>query len=127
MKTPQELKYSKTHEWVRFISETEAEVGLTDYAQNALGDLVFCNLPEVDTQAEKEQTICDVESVKAVSDVYSPVNGTVTEVNEELLDAPEKINEDPYGAWLFRLSDVSGADDLLDAAAYEKFCEEEAE
>jgi glycine cleavage system H protein len=81
MKTPVELKYSKTHEWVRFISDTEAEVGLTDYAQNALGDLVFVNLPEVDAEAVKEETICDVESVKAVSDVYAPVNGTVSEVN----------------------------------------------
>ena len=125
MKTPVELKYSKTHEWVRFISDTEAEVALTDYAQNALGDLVFVNLPEVDAEAVKEETICDVESVKAVSDVYAPVNGTVSEVNEELLDAPEKINSDPYGAWLFRLTDVSDCDDLLDADAYAAFCESE--
>ncbi len=126
MKTPNELKYSKTHEWVRFISDTEAEVGLTDYAQDALGDLVFVNLPEIDTAASKEETICDVESVKAVSDVYAPVSGTVTEVNEELLDAPELINSDPYGAWLFRLSDVADADDLMDADAYAAFCETEA-
>ncbi|MBR3357973.1 MAG: glycine cleavage system protein GcvH [Solobacterium sp.] len=125
MKTPVELKYAKTHEWVRFTSDTECEVGLTDYAQDALGDLVFVNLPEPDAEAVKGETICDVESVKAVSDVYAPVSGTVTEVNEELLDAPEKINEDPYGAWLFRLSDVSDADELLDAEAYEKHCEEE--
>lgn len=123
MKTPEELKYSKTHEWVRFTSETEAEVGLTDYAQDALGDLVFVNLPEADAEAVKDETICDVESVKAVSDVYAPVNGTVSEVNEELLDAPELINSDPYGAWLFRLSDVSGTEDLMDAAAYATFCE----
>ena len=125
MKTPVELKYAKTHEWVRFTSDTECEVGLTDYAQDALGDLVFVNLPEPDAEAVKGETICDVESVKAVSDVYAPVSGTVTEVNEELLDAPEKINEDPYGAWLFRLSDVHDTDDLLDAEAYEKVCEEE--
>jgi len=125
MKTPEELKYSKTHEWVRFISETEAEVGLSDYAQDALGDLVFVNLPEVDTEAAKDETICDVESVKAVSDVYAPVSGTVCEVNEELLDAPEKINEDPYGAWLFRLKDVADTDDLMDAAAYIAHCETE--
>lgn len=125
MKTPEELKYSKTHEWVRFISETEVEVGLSDFAQDALGDLVFVNLPEPDTEALKGETICDVESVKAVSDVYAPVNGTVSEVNEDLLDAPETINQDPYGAWLFRLSDVSGTDDLLDAAAYLKHCESE--
>lgn len=125
MKTPVELKYAKTHEWVRFTSDTECEVGLTDYAQDALGDLVFVNLPEPDAEAVKGETICDVESVKAVSDVYAPVSGTVTEVNEELLDAPEKINEDPYGAWLFRLSDVHDTEDLLDAEAYGKVCEEE--
>ena len=102
MKTPLELKYSKSHEWVKITGEHECEVGLTDYAQDSLGDLVFVNLPEVDQEAVKEQTICDVESVKAVSDVYSPVTGKVSEINEELLDAPEKINEDPYGAWLFK-------------------------
>lgn len=125
MKTPEELKYSKTHEWVRFISETEAEVGLSDYAQDALGDLVFVNLPEPDAEAVKGETIADVESVKAVSDVYAPVNGTVTEVNEELLDSPELINSDPYGAWLFRLKDVSDCDDLMDADDYIRHCESE--
>ena len=127
MKTPAELKYAKTHEWVRFTSETECEVGLSDYAQNALGDLVFVNLPEPDTEAVRGETICDVESVKAVSDVYAPVSGTVTEINEELLDSPESINSDPYGAWLFKLSDVTDTDELMDAEAYEKHCEEEAE
>lgn len=125
MNTPKELKYSKTHEWVRFISDTECEVGLTDYAQDALGDLVFVNLPEEDAEAVKGETICDVESVKAVSDVYSPVSGTVSAVNEELMDSPEMINNDPYGAWLFKLTDVSDTEDLLDAEAYEKVCEEE--
>ncbi len=125
MNTPKELKYAKTHEWVRFTSETECEVGLSDFAQDALGDLVFVNLPEVGAEAVQGETICDVESVKAVSDVYAPVSGTVTEVNEELLDSPEKINEDPYGAWLFRLSDVSCPEELLDAEAYDKFCAEE--
>lgn len=127
MKTPAELKYAKTHEWVRFTSETECEVGLSDYAQNALGDLVFVNLPEPDTEAVRGETICDVESVKAVSDVYAPVSGTVTEINEELLDSPESINSDPYGAWLFKLSGVTDTDELMDAEAYEKHCEEEAE
>ncbi|MBR3311927.1 MAG: glycine cleavage system protein GcvH [Solobacterium sp.] len=125
MNTPKELKYSKTHEWVRFTSDTECEVGLTDFAQDALGDLVFVNLPEEGAEAVKDETICDVESVKAVSDVYSPVSGTVCAVNEELLDSPELINNDPYGAWLFKLKDVSDAEDLLDAEAYEKVCEEE--
>ena len=125
MNTPKELKYSKTHEWVRFTSDTECEVGLTDFAQDALGDLVFVNLPEEGAEAVKDERICDVESVKAVSDVYSPVSGTVCAVNEELLDSPELINNDPYGAWLFKLKDVSDAEDLLDAEAYEKVCEEE--
>ena len=126
MKTPEELKYAKTHEWVRFTSETECEVGLSDFAQDALGDLVFVNLPDIDTEAVRGETICDVESVKAVSDVYAPVTGIITEVNEELLDSPEKINEDPYGAWLFRMKDVSGCEDLMDSDEYIRHCEEEA-
>ncbi|MBQ1506018.1 MAG: glycine cleavage system protein GcvH [Erysipelotrichales bacterium] len=126
MKTPLELKYSKSHEWVKITGEHECEVGLTDYAQDSLGDLVFVNLPEVDQEAVKEQTICDVESVKAVSDVYSPVTGKVSEINEELLDAPEKINEDPYGAWLFKVVDVEDFEGLLSAEEYEKVVEEEA-
>ena len=126
MKTPEELKYAKTHEWVKFTSETECEVGLSDFAQDALGDLVFVNLPEAGAEAVKGETICDVESVKAVSDVYAPVSGEVSEINEELLDSPELINSDPYGAWLFRLINVTDTDDLLDAADYEKHCEEEA-
>ena len=127
MKTPEELKYSKTHEWVRFTADNECEVGLTDYAQDALGDLVFVNLPDPGADAVKEETICDVESVKAVSDVYAPVSGVVSEVNEELLDSPELINNDPYGAWLFRLTDVTGSDDLMNAEEYAQFCEEEAQ
>ena len=126
MKTPEELKYAKSHEWVRFISETEVEVGLSDFAQEQLGDLVFVNLPDVDAEAVEGEAICDVESVKAVSDVNAPVSGTVTEVNEALLDAPETINSDPYGAWLFRLANVTDTENLLDAEAYIKHCEEEA-
>ncbi len=126
MNTPVELKYSKTHEWVRFTGENECEVGLTDYAQDSLGDLVFVNLPAVGDQLASETAVGDVESVKAVSDVFCPVSGTVTAVNEELLDAPEMINNDPYGAWLFKLTDVTDTDGLLDAEAYEKVCAEEA-
>ena len=125
MKTPEELKYSKTHEWVRFISETEAEVGLSDFAQDALGDLVYVNLPEVGDEYVAGDVICDVESVKAVSDVYAPVSGTVTEVNEELLDAPEKINEAPYEAWLVKMEVSEEADDLMSAEEYEAFIESE--
>lgn len=122
MNTPNELKYSKSHEWVRFTSETECEVGLTDYAQDHLGDLVFVNLPEVDTEAHKEEMICDVESVKAVSDVYSPVDGVVCAVNEDLMDSPETINQDPYGAWIFKLTNVTNTDALLSAQEYEELC-----
>ncbi len=125
MNTPSELKYSRTHEWVRFTGEAECEVGLTDFAQDALGDLVYVNLPEVGDEYVAGDVICDVESVKAVSDVYTPVSGTVAEVNEELFDSPELINNDPYGTWLFRLNDVRDLDELLDANEYEDVCEEE--
>lgn len=118
---PADLKYTKSHEWVKDEGGVLA-VGLTDYAQNELGDLVFVNLPEVDDGATAGEAICDVESVKAVSDVFSPATGTVAEVNEELLDAPEKINEAPYEAWLFKVGGVTDTEELLDAGAYEEFC-----
>ena len=118
---PAELKYTKSHEWVAE-EDGVLTVGLTDYAQNELGDLVFVNLPEEGDEAVAGEAICDVESVKAVSDVYSPATGVVVAVNEELLDAPETINEDPYGAWLVKIGDVSETEELMDAAAYEAFC-----
>ena len=124
MNFPKDLLYAKTHEWVK-IEGDEAAVGLTDYAQDALGDLVFVNLPEVGDTFAAGDTLADVESVKAVSDVYCPITGTVSEINEELLDAPEEINKDPYGAWFVKLSGVADTDDLMDAADYEKFVEEE--
>lgn len=125
MNTPKELKYSRTHEWVKELDGGVYEVGLTDFAQDALGDLVFVNLPEVDVAVSCGDTVCDVESVKAVSDVYTPISGVICEVNEELLDAPERINEAPYEAWLFRVTDAADLDELLDAEAYEQVCEEE--
>lgn len=121
MNIPGELKYSNDHEWVKILPDGTAEVGLTDYAQNALGDLVFVNLPESGDSFSAGDALGDVESVKAVSDVICPVGGTVTEINEALLDAPESINGDPYGAWFVRLSEVEGVDQLMDAAAYEAF------
>ena len=123
---PADLKYTKSHEWVSEDGDV-LTVGLTDYAQDALGDLVFVNLPEEGDEAIAGEAICDVESVKAVSDVYSPATGTVAEVNEELLDAPEAINESPYDAWLFKLEEVTETEELLDAAEYEEFCAQEAE
>ena len=126
MNIPEELKYTKSHEWVKEEEDGTVLVGLTDYAQSELSDLVFVNLPEVGDEVEAGETFADVESVKAASDVYSPVSGTVAEINEELLDAPEKINEDPYGAWLVRVENVSDTVELLDCAEYERVVEEEA-
>lgn len=125
MNHPTELKYSKSHEWVKFIDETTALIGLTDYAQDALGDLVFVNLPEAGDDVTAGEAFADVESVKAVSDVFSPVTGTVAEVNEALLDAPEMMNEDPYGAWLIKVENITDKDELLSAEEYIAFYESE--
>ena len=118
------LKYSKSHEWVKEEGE-EIVIGLTDFAQSELGDLVFVNLPEVGDEVTAGEAFADVESVKAVSDVYSPVSGEVSEINEELLDAPELINESPYEAWLVRVKNISGKEELLSAEEYEAFVESE--
>lgn len=125
MNIPNNLKYSKSHEWVEFTSETTARIGLTDYAQESLGDLVFVNLPEVGDEVLVEDGFGDVESVKAVSDVYAPVTGKVVAVNETLLDSPELINEDPYGAWMIEVAEITDQEELLSADAYEVFCKEE--
>lgn len=124
-KNPEELKYTKTHEWVKE-EDGLCVVGLTDFAQDALGDIVFVNLPAVGDTVSAGEVFGDVESVKAVSDVFSPVSGTVAEVNESILDDPAKVNEDCYGAWLIKVSDVSGTEELLDSKAYEEVCEKEA-
>lgn len=126
MNFPSELKYTKSHEWVKFIDDTTAIVGLSDFAQKELGDLVFVNLPEADDEITVGVSFSDVESVKAVSDVYSPFTGIVAEVNEELLDSPQLINETPYDAWLIKVSDISEKEEMLDAAAYEAFIQEES-
>ena len=119
-----ELKYSKSHEWVKMDGGT-AVVGLTDFAQSELGDLVFVNLPEVGDTVEAGEVFGDVESVKAVSDVYSPVTGEVTEINEELLDSPELINDNAYEAWFIKVKDVSATEELLTAEEYKAFVESE--
>lgn len=124
MKFPEELKYSKSHEWVKELGNGIIEVGLTDHAQEALGDLVFVNLPEEGDRFEIGDSFADVESVKAVSDVYSPVSGEITEINEALLDTPELINQAPYEAWLVRIK-AEESEQLLDAAGYEQFVAEE--
>ena len=117
---PEDLKYHAEHDWARVEGDT-ATFGITWYAQDALGEVVFFDPPEVGRQVEKDSAYAEVESVKAVSDVFAPLSGEVTEVNEALSEAPEKINADPYGeGWLVkvRLSDPSEADSLMDAAAY---------
>ena len=120
-----DLKYSKSHEWVRMDGDV-AVIGISDFAQDALGDLVFVNLPQVGDDVTAGEAFGDVESVKAVSDLMSPVTGVVCEINEELLDAPENLNNDPYGAWIIKVEGVTAQEELLDAAAYEAFCAEEA-
>ena len=127
MTFPKELKYAKSHEWVKFEDENTVLIGLTDYAQNEPGDLVFVNLPEPGDEVTTGEAFGDVESVKAVSDVYSPVTGTVAGINEELLDSPESINSDPYGAWLVKVTDVNGQEELMDADSYEAWIKENRE
>ena len=124
MAVPEELQYSKTHEWVRREDDV-ATVGITDHAQDELGDVVFIELPEKGASFGAGDAFGTVESVKAVSDLYAPVAGEVVEVNDALNDAPEKINEEPYGdGWIIRLR-VSEEADLLSAGDYEKLLEEE--
>lgn len=118
--------FSKSHEWVNFIDDTTATVGLTDFAQSELGGLVFVNLPEEGDEVTAGEPFADVESVKAVSDVYCPVSGTVAEINEELLDAPEKINDEPYEAWFIKVENITDKEELLDEEEYNAFCAEEA-
>ena len=120
-----DLKYSKSHEWVRMDGDV-AVIGISDFAQDALGDLVFVNLPQVGDDVTAGEAFGDVESVKAVSDLMSPVTGTVCEINEELLDAPENLNNDPYGAWIIKVENITDTEELLDPAAYEAHCAEEA-
>lgn len=122
MEFREELKYSKSHEWVKEEGE-EVVIGLTDYAQSELGDLVFVNLPEEGDEVTVGEPFADVESVKAVSDVYSPVSGVISEINEELLDTPEAINEAPYDAWFVRVKEITDTEELLDAAAYQAYIE----
>ena len=124
MNYPVELKYTKDHEWMKMEGDV-AVIGISDFAQDALGDVVFINLPQVGDAVTAGESFGDVESVKAVSDINSPVTGVVCAVNEELEDAPETLNSDPYGAWIIKVENVTEEEDLLDAAAYEAFCAEE--
>lgn len=120
--TPSELKYTESHEWVRQEADGSVTVGITDHAQELLGDLVFIELPQVGRQVAAREEIAVVESVKAASDIYAPLAGTVSAVNQAVADAPEQVNDDAYAAWLFRLVpvDASAFGQLLDAASYQK-------
>lgn len=120
------LLFSKTHEWVNMLDDNTATIGISDFAQNELGGLVFVNLPEPGDEVAKGETFADVESVKAVSDIYSPVTGTVAEINEELLDAPEMINDAPYDAWFVKVENITDKEDLMTEDEYKAFCEAEA-
>lgn len=124
---PEDLKYHPEHSWAR-IEGDKATLGLTYYAQDQLGEIVFLELPDVGTEVEVGKPYAEIESVKSVSDVYSPVNGTIVEANQEVVEAPEIVNEDCYEAgWMVKveLGDPSGVDELMDAAAYEKMVSEE--
>ncbi len=118
-----EVKYTKTHEWVRFSNETTAEVGLTEYATKQMGALVFLELPSEGDRVEAGESLGDAESIKAVSEIISPVTGEVSKVNEALLDDPGLVNAAPMEHWLVEVSDIEGTEELLDEAAYQAFCE----
>ena len=127
MAYPTEYKYTKEHEWIK-VDGTTGTIGITDHAQNSLGDIVFVELPKVGTEITAGQTFGSVESVKAVSDLYAPVSGTVTEINEALNTSPEQVNADAHGAWMIKvtLKNPAEANGLMSAADYEKFAADEA-
>ena len=127
MSIPNDLKYTKSHEWVRLEDDGTATIGITQHAQELLGDMVFVETPAVGRQLKQGDECAVVESVKAAADVYAPITGEVTAANEELTSAPEKINQDAYAAWLFRLKPANAADleKLLDSTGYQKLLESE--
>lgn len=125
MELKKDVKYAKSHEWVKELDADVVELGITDFAQEALGDIVFVNLPEVGDEVTMGEAFTDVESVKAVSDIFSPVTGRIYEVNEALADNPALINEAPYAAWIIRVDHVTDVEDLLTGEEYEAFTAEE--
>ena len=125
MNTPEILKYARSHEWLETLPDGAVRVGISDFAQSQLGDIVFVNLPAPGDTVTAGGRLADVESVKAVSDIFSPVTGRVRAINPELENAPEAINQKPYEAWLAEIEEVSETEALLDAAAYATFCEEQ--
>lgn len=125
MNIPTNLRYTRTHEWVQTIDDNTVRIGLTDFAQDALGDLVFVTLPGIGDPVSAGASLGDVESVKSVSEIDSPCSGTVVAANQAVVDAPEKINADPYGSWLVEVNQITGWVEILDAAAYGEFCDQE--
>ncbi len=123
MEIPKNLKYAKSHEWVN-LDGNIATIGITDFAQDALTDIVFVTLPSVDDSIEIGTPFCEIESVKSVSEVFSPVSGKIIAINEELLTAPELINEKPYDSWLIKV-EFTEIESLIDASSYEAFCQSE--
>lgn len=128
MNIPTHLKYTKTHEWVKLEEDGTATIGITHHAQELLGDMVFVEIPKVGRQLQQGEECAVVESVKAAADVYTPITGEVVSINPELEAAPEKINQDAYSAWLYKLKPSNSADinDLLDSTGYQKLLESEA-
>lgn len=127
-KFPDDLKYTTSHEWVKVNEDGTATIGISDHAQDALGDIVFVELPEPDTQVSAKNEVAVVESVKAASDIYAPVSGEIVAINETLVDVPETVNNDPYGeGWFFKIrpDDENELAELLDAEAYKEICDEE--
>jgi glycine cleavage system H protein len=125
-KIPDSLLYAKTHEWVEMKENQTARIGISDFAQHELGDLVFVNLPEPGDPVTAGEAFGDVESVKAVSDIVSPLTGTVSAVNREVMEHPERMNESPYESWLIEVKEISGQSALMTAAEYDAFCRKEA-
>lgn len=126
MKVEKGLMYSKSHEWIKE-EGNEVVIGITDYAQSELGDLVFVNLPEEGDEVTLGESFGDVESVKAVSDIFSPVTGIVSAINEDILDSPETINSNPYDAWFIKVKNVTDKEELLTAEEYEQFLDDAQE
>jgi len=125
---PDDLKYTSSHEWVRIEEDGTVTVGISDHAQAALGDIVFVDLPETESQVSARDEVAVVESVKAASDIYAPVSGEIIDINETLVDAPETVNSDPYdGGWFFKIKPDNEVEleELLDAEGYKEICEEE--
>ena len=125
---PDELRYATSHEWIRIEDDGTANVGISDHAQDALGDIVFVELPEPGTSVNAKDEVAVVESVKAASDIYSPVSGSIIAINETLLDAPETVNSSPYeNGWFFKIkvSDAAELEELMDTEGYSEHCEEE--